>query len=151
MTKLQAIRGFMECVLEDKVIIARDKFNTTNFGMCIGKDKFPRLKLPYTLDFKYDEIDREFRRNFVERCPLAQGFSSITLTLLHECGHWATRSILDIVEYDKAVQKAYCMDMYMAIPWEHLATEWAICWLYSPVNRQIAKQFERAYFNYGKE
>ena len=60
-------------------------------------------------------------------------------------------SIMDIVEYKKMHQKVHSQEEYMEIPWEHLATEWAICWLYSPVNRKIAKAFEKDYFGYGKE
>ena len=150
MTKLQAIRSFMTYVLEEKVTIANDKFESSNFGMDIINST-PRVKLPRNLDFKPDRCDRAFRKNFVKRCPLAQGFSSITITLLHECGHWATRSIMDIVEYEKMHSKVCSQEEYMQIPWEHLATEWAICWLYSPVNRKIAKEFEKDYFGYRKE
>lgn len=147
MTKLQAIRAFCSFVCEDKIVIARDRFYGTNYGMNpLGEH--PRLKLPQDLNAPYDDADRRFRRNFVERCPIAQGFSNITLTLLHECGHWATRSILNVVEYEKMVQKAYTQEMYMDIPWEHLATDWAICWLNDPINRKIAKGFERAYFGH---
>ena len=150
MTKLQAIRWFGKMVLEEDITIARDKFSTSNWGMdVIGK--IPRIKTPKNLTYKSDLPDKMFRANFIERCPLAQGFSNVTLTLLHEFGHWATRYVLDIVEYSKMNEKAYTMTAYMNIPWEHLATEWAICWLYSPVNRKIAKEFEKNYFGYGKE
>lgn len=145
MTKLQAIRHFTTFVLSEKVIIARDRFMDSNFGMGIMTES-PRLKLPASLDYQPDECDKAFRKDFVERCPLARGFSSITLTLLHECGHWATRSIFDIVEYEKWDERAESQEEYMKIPWEHLATEWAICWLHSPANRKVAKAFERAYF-----
>lgn len=145
MTKLQAIRHFTTFVLSEKVTIARDRFMGSNFGMGILSSS-PRLKLPDSLDYPPDECDKAFRKNFVERCPLARGFSSITLTLLHECGHWATRSIIDIVEYEKWHERAESQEEYMKIPWEHLATEWAICWLHSPANRKAAKAFEREYF-----
>lgn len=150
MTKLQAIRAFTNSVLGEKIIIAKEKFEDNNFAMGIF-DEVPRLKLPKNLNFKYDKIDKSFRRNFVERCPLARGFSSVTLTLLHECGHWATRSIMNIVEYSKMREDAYTQEQYMQIPWEHLATEWAICWLYSPENRRLAKVFEQFYFGHRKE
>ena len=150
MTKLQAIRAFMNLVLEEKVIIAKDKFEDSNFAIGVLTDQ-PRLKLPRNLNFKYDEADKSFRKDFITRCPFARGFSSITLTLLHECGHWATRSVIDVVEYERMVNTAYTQEQYMAVPWEHLATEWAICWLHSPANRKIAKAFEKNYFGYGKE
>jgi len=145
MTKLQAIRHFTTFVLSEKVTIARDRFIGSNFGMGILSSN-PRLKLPDSLDYPLDEYDKAFRKNFVDRCPLARGFSSITLTLLHECGHWATRSIIDIVEYEKWNKRVTSQEEYMEIPWEHLATEWAICWLHSPAHRKAAKAFEKAYF-----
>lgn len=146
MTKQQAIRDFMTFVLGEQVTIARDKFTrNNNFAMDISNST-PRVKIPKNLNSKPDLSDKLFRSNFVERCSLARGFANITLTLLHECGHWMTRSNLNIIEYDKMRDKAYTMQMYMAIPWEMLATQWAICWLHDPCNRRIAKKFEEAYF-----
>ena len=145
MTKLQAIRNFTAEVLGEYVTIARDKCEDGNWAMDISNPT-PRLKLPKVLDMAHDESDKAFRRNFVERCPLAQGFSHVTLTLLHECGHWATRSVMNIIEYDKMVSLAYTQDLYMDNPWEMLATQWAICWLLCPANRKIAKAFEKEYF-----
>lgn len=150
MTKLQAIRWFTNDVLDEPITIARNRLSDLNFGMDIS-NKTPRLVIPENLNGEYDEIDRMFRRNFISRCPLAKGFSNITIVLLHECGHWATRSIMDIVTYDKMKNQAINMEQYMAIPWEHLATEWAICWLSSPFNRKRAKEFERKYFDYGND
>lgn len=150
MTQLQAIRWFTEEVLCEPVTIARNRLPSFNFGMDIANPT-PRIVLPYQLTCEYDEIDKMFRKNFISRCPLAQGFSHITLALLHECGHWATRSIMDVVAYDKMTHKANGMMEYMEIPWEHLATEWAICWLSSPVNRKYAKKFERRFFGYGND
>ena len=145
MTKLQAIREFTKMVLNDTVTIARDKFSDGNWAMDIS-DRNPRLKLPYDLNLLHDRDDKIFRKDFVDRCPMARGFASVTLTLLHECGHWATRDVMDIVEYDKLANLAYTQEIYMAIPWEMLATQWAICWLHSPINRKIAKDFEKKYF-----
>ena len=150
MTKLQAIREFTSTVLNDKVIIARDRFSNGNWAMDIA-NATPRLKLPKDLDYEYDTDDKAFRRDFVECYPSARGFSSITLTILHECGHWATRDVMDIVEYDKLATVAYTQDMYMANPWEVLATQWAICWLYCPANRKIAKAFEKKYYGRDKK
>lgn len=149
MTQLQAIRWFMKSVLCEPITIAKNKLSDNNFGMDIFNST-PRLVLPYNLNCKSDEVDKMFRRNFISRCPLAQGFSNITIVLLHECGHWATRSIMDIGTYNKMKNNVSNMEEYMKIPWEHLATEWAICWLSSPVNRKYAKMFERKYFGYGE-
>lgn len=145
MTKLQAIRNFMDYATESYVTIARDRCEDGNWAMDISNSN-PRLKIPADLNRKQDESDKAFRRNFIERCPLAQGFSSVTLTLLHECGHWATRSVMNIIAYDEEVAKAYTQEAYMDNPWETLATQWAICWLLCPENRKRAKKFEKEYF-----
>ena len=147
MTKLQAIRKFCSFVCGEPIVIAKDKFDDGNWGMSIS-NKFPRLKIPANLTCCIDEQDKFFRQNFIERCPLARGFSYVTLTLLHECGHWATRSVVDLVEYSKWEKKATTQDEYMKIPWELIATDLAICWLNCPANRQIAKDFEKSYFGY---
>ena len=149
MTKLQAIRDFTTTVLGEHVTIARDKCDCGNWAMDID-NKTPRLKLPKDLDYEADMADKAFRKDFVERCNCAKGFSHVTLTILHECGHWATRSVFDVVEYEKLAAQAYTQTLYMAIPWESLATQWAICWLLCPANRKIAKAFERSFFDYGK-
>lgn len=147
MTKLQAIRDFCSFVCEDKVTIAKDRYPFNNWGMNIG-EKHPRLKLPKHIPCDIEEVDKIFRKDFVNRCKMAQGFSHVTLTLLHECGHWATRSVINIAEYCRLRAKVNSEEEYLAIPWERLATEWAICWLNSPANRKVAKQFEKNYFNY---
>ena len=147
MTKLQAIRWFTNFVSCDNVIITKEKYEGTNFAMGIG-DKQPRLKLPKDLNAPYDLGDKLFRKNFVERCPMAKGFSTVTLALLHECGHWHTRSIINMNVYTKMVDKAESHNDYFNIPYERLATEWAICWLSDPFNRMMAKTFEKQYFGY---
>ena len=114
MTKLQVIRAFTSFVLAEKVIIARDKFDDTNFAMDIANPQ-PRLKLPKNLNFKYDITDKQFRKNFVERCPLAQGFSNIILTLLHECGHWATRSVMNIIFAITPFQITYFIVLWVLV------------------------------------
>lgn len=147
MTKLKAIRWFMEYVTGERIVIAREKFNCSNYAMDIYNE-CPRLKLPNSLDIAPDECDKIFRKDFVERCPMAKGFSNITITLLHEAGHWATRSLMNEAVYSKMAEQAESQEMYMKIPWEHLATEWAICWLHCPFNRKMAKLFEKDFFGY---
>ena len=147
MTKRQAIRAFVSFVCENKMSFARDKFSNNNWAMDISGNH-PRLKTPIRWDMPEDEMDKMFRKDFVKRCNMAKGFSSIVLALLHECGHWATRSVIDTVEYTKQCEKAVGMEMYLAIPYERIATEWAICWLNCPANRKVAKQFEKVYFGH---
>ena len=151
MTKEQAIRQFASHVLDETVVITRYRMSDGfNFSIAVS-EAIPRLVIPKNLNCNFDEEDREFRRNFISRCPLARGFGNITIAILHECGHWATRNLMDFKTYDKMVEKAHGMKEYMEIPYEHLATEWAICWLHSPANRKLAKQFEREYFGYGND
>ncbi len=147
MTKLQAVRAFVSFVCDNKVVIARDKFTGNNMGMSVFGN-VPRLKLSKKPFEPMDEIDRQFRNNFISRCPMARGFSHITLSLLHECGHWATRSVIDIIQYSEMSDRATGMEEYMNIPYEHLATDWAIAWLCCPANRKVAKQFEKVFFGY---
>ena len=94
-----------------------------------------------------DEQDKDFRKDFTTRCPLAKGFSDVTLTILHEFGHWFNRNVMNIVVYDAMVQDETAN--YFANPYEVLATQWAICWLLCPANRKIAKAFEKHFFGRG--
>ena len=143
MTKLQAVRAFGETLAEGKITIARDRYDMGNWGMDID-NAMPRLKVPK--DFNYrDDDDKAFRKDFITRCPIAKGFADVTLTILHEFGHWYTRSAMDIEIYEKIKKN---MDDYFSNPYEVLATQWAICWLLCPVNRKIAKAFERDFFRY---
>lgn len=143
MTKLQAVRAFGETLAEGKITIARDRYDMGNWGMDIDND-MPRLKVPK--DFNYrDDDDKAFRKDFITRCPIAKGFADVTLTILHEFGHWYSRSAMDIEVYEKIKKN---MDDYFSNPYEVLATQWAICWLLCPVNRKIAKAFERDFFGY---
>lgn len=149
-TKLRAIRLFMNTIVGQQVIFTRERFECNNMAMGIW-DNVPRLKLPSKIDHPLDETDREFRRDFVKRCPMAQGFATITLVLLHECGHWKTREVINSVIYNRQVEKVDNQKDYMMIPYEHLATDWAIAWLQNPDNRWLAKFFERLYFHYGND
>lgn len=146
MTKLQAIREFGAIVCGKPIVISRTKEEHNNWR--IGYEANPTLYLPQTLDFSPDKDDKEFRKNFIERASLTRGFSYITLALLHEFGHWVTRSVYDSHAYHKLEAKTENQEQYMAIPWEMLATQWAICWLSIPENRKVAKRFEGRYFGY---
>lgn len=141
MTKLQAIREFAQMIHGGHVTINRTRFDEGNWGMDIDNSD-PGLITPK--DFTYmDEKDKAFRADFIARCPLATDFSDVTLTILHEFGHWYNRKAMNIVVYDEMVKSD---DNYLANPYEVLATQWAICWLLCPVNRKIAKDFEKKFF-----
>lgn len=143
MTKLQAIREFADAIANEHVIIARDRCEDGNWAMDIINPT-PRLKVPKDFDYK-DEEDKLFRKDFITRCPVAKGFADVTLTILHEFGHWFTRSAMDVTVYDYLVAN---IENYYANPYEMLATQWAICWLLCPANRKIAKVFEKNYFGH---
>lgn len=141
MTRLQAIREFADFLAEEHVTIARERCHDGNWMMDIDNPT-PRIIIPQDLDYS-DEDDEAFRKDFITRCPIADAFADVTLTLLHEFGHWYTRNVIDIVVYTEIVHD---IDNYFANPYEMLATQWAICWLLCPANREIAKDFENKYF-----
>lgn len=141
MTKLQAIRKFADIVAEEHVIICRER---DVWSMCMADNK-PRLILPVDID-AIDNDDRIFRNDFIRRCPLARGFAHVTLSILHEIGHHFNREIYifsDIVENEDETTEEH-----IKLPYEIVATDWAINWLQNPTNRKIAKQFEKEYFGY---
>ena len=147
MTQLQAVRWFAKMVARNNVVIARQRLNN-NWGMDMSTcQTIPRLSIPKIFN-ENDDKDKLFRKNFVNRCKLAKGFSNTTLAILHEIGHWETRSAFDILSYDRYASHVSSMEEYMENPYERLATEWAICWLQNPLNRSIAKEFERRFFGF---
>jgi len=145
MTKLTLIRDFVELVTGVRPVIPRER---DDWAVLSEVDSM-RLTVP--VDFaEHKDTDKAFRKNFTDRCPLAKGFADVTISILHECGHFATHSNFNDEVYEKQVEEAGSdMDAYMAIPYEMLATCWAICWLNDPENRKEAKEFERKFFGRG--
>lgn len=149
MTQLQAIRKFAAEVAEQKVIIARQRLHN-NWAMCINlfSDEI-RMKIPDNLNYEPDEIDHDFRRDFIARYSPAQGFANVTLSILHEIGHaktkWDGGNVFD--DFNKR-QRIKTQKQYMLLESERRATDWAIQWLYSAEHRRLAKQFEKEFFGY---
>lgn len=141
MTKLQAIRNFVNTVAQQKVIIARNRL-CNNWAMTYTTGK-PRIELPSNLNYVPDDSDKAFRENFISRCPSASEFSNVTLMLLHEIGHWFTRFDFDEMEDMKQRFMVETDDEYMNLPCEYLATEWAIAWIDTEEHKPIARQFEK--------
>lgn len=146
MTQVQLIRNFASEIVGVPVIIARER---DDWGMSLADIHLnkPRLILPRDLT-KNDEGDKEFRKDFVRRCPIAKGFSNITISILHELGHWFNpKEYLetDPDEYNNAIGW-----WHFTLPCEIVATDWAIAWLQDPKNRKKAKAFEREFFRKGK-
>lgn len=144
MTQLQAIRWFTSIAVGEPIVIPRNR-KQDNWGMGVA-DKRPRLYLPSNLNYEPNNEDREFRLDFVSRYNPAHEFSDITLTLLHECGHWMTREEADIWTYGERVERTETYKEYLMLDEEYNATEWAIQWLTDAEHRRIAQTFEREYF-----
>lgn len=129
------------------------------FGICLPRNGFSNIA-EITYDWKdldpFNTSRYSFRRNVYNRDPSACNFSDITLSLLHEIGHFFTLSTLP-KDYDIDTQvmnvqnKADTQDeldeLYYALPSEYIATQWAIDWLKKKKNRLIAKQFEHLFFS----
>ena len=136
MSKITEILNFASLVAGEHVTIARER---DCWSMGMGSSK-PRLILPFDLD-ENDEDDKAFRRDFESRCPLARGFANVTLSILHEIGHHFNR---EAFLCSKVNEEDY--ESHFALPYEIVATDWAIQWLQDPIHRRQAKAFERAYF-----
>lgn len=115
-----------------------------------------------TIDYDFKELAKgdvgckEFRHNVIMRDPSMNGFSNLTLSLLHELGHFETESKVPCGynrdKAEKLIDERGKGDytkinlMYFNLPDEWLATQWAIEWLSNTENRKKAKQFEREFF-----
>lgn len=142
MGRITAIRKFTDTVLGEKVVIVRRR---DDWGMSLT-DKRPRLVLPKDTQ-QNEEQDKLFRKDFIRRCKSAQGFANVTLSILHEVGHWMTRYDIDWGEYFAEQENVYGQD-YFNLKAERVATDWAIAWLSNPENRRVAKAFEVEYFGH---
>lgn len=134
MTMIQSIRRFASLVANEPVAIDRGEW-----GIYLTHP-YPYICVPKN-PLESDDGDKAFRRDFVSRCPMAQGFSNITLSILHELGHHFNRDSFDESEYENEVD-------HFSLPCERVATDWAINWLKNANNRKIAKQFEKELFGY---
>lgn len=147
MTKLDAIKNFAELVTGDRPVIPRKR---DDWATTVPYDYFRLIVPSVKRMMESHENDKLFRKDFVERCPMAQGFADVTLTVLHECGHWMTQSVFCVSEYEKQVDSVGSDQIaYMQIPFEMIATCWAICWLNDPEHRKQAKEFEKNFFGKG--
>ena len=138
MTKLQAVRWFANTVAQQKVVIARNRV-TNNWMMSTNE---LRMTIPTNLTYESDETDILFRNDFIKRYAPAKELLDITITILHEIGHYFTRFDYDLTEDYILRLHAANMSEYLRIPCERLATDWAIAWLHNPEHWAIAKQFE---------
>lgn len=141
MGKVTAIRQFASLVAGEHVIIKRER---TEWESCMYDNKM-RIGIPKDL-MAIDDADKLFRKDFISRCPLAQGFAHVTLSILHEIGHQFHREeyiYFNAKEYNDAHGEAH----FQLLP-EIVATNWAIEWLQNPEHRKQAKAFEKEFFGY---
>lgn len=101
-----------------------------------------------------------FNRFVHNKWNYTRGFAGITLTILHEMGHWATyptlskkfnraEALVDMyIECDKRNFSWYELQMYYMTHFEdeRKATKWGMNWLADAEHRKIAKAFEKAFF-----
>ena len=152
------IADFANSIIEDAYYVARVKYGEQmQFSMIEEYDDCYEIGTPNwkEVDYKNDYAGKCFRKDFVNRCPLARGFSDITISILHEIGHSQT---IDLIppDYDRAFERLQTIifaksetelhQMYFALVDETLATNWAIEWLNNAENRKLAKAFEKSFF-----
>ena len=138
MNQIQSIRQFAAIVIGEKITISNRRLQDT-WEIAIG-GKSPYLYLPCNLNYKGDEWDKMFREDFVSKYTPANSLSDITISLLHELGHWMTRFDFDEEEDLRERRVADTPQKYLALQCEMLATAWAIEWLSN--HYDLAKQFD---------
>ena len=116
------------------------------------------FRIGYDFNDITSELHKVFRLDFIQKCPMSQGFADITLVLLHEFGHIVTQAEVESWEHynrQNEIRKLkeffdndFDINMYgyFYLPDEVIATQWAIDWLQEPTHRAIAKQFEKNFF-----
>jgi hypothetical protein len=131
------------------------KLSEVNFCSCFDPVAPNTFWIGYNFGTLEDKQTRETYKNFIERFPSGRGFATITLILLHEIGHaYHPRSSFENYDKEKAMEEIYEIantqierqKLYMDLPDEYAATEWAIDWLKDPEHRKIAKRFEKQFF-----
>ena len=132
-----------------------------NFSANIDPDDDENMVFSYNYESLMDNDQKYFNRVFYFKNRSFMGFSSLTLVLLHELGHYETyEQIPNGYSREVAINTIYkvCTDkkgnhdvikanlMYFSLPDEWLATQWAANWLADAENRKTAKAFEKAFF-----
>lgn len=133
----------------------------TNQGCCAYSYDLEDEKKYFRIGVNIDEFcsickgDQQFRSDFVSRCLKAKGFANITLSLLHELGHFETH-FMEFKNYNRIKELTLLREQYseetinfayFRLPDETAATNWAINWLDSAENRKKAKAFEKKFFS----
>lgn len=125
MKKEQIIKSFIQEITNHKWIVKK------SFQWCIN--------LKDTLYYTHDEGTKSaiaFKNNFITRYPDAANYLDITLSILHEIGHYMTRDEMNYIYPD-----TYTYDEYFAVHDEMIATNWAINYIIN--NEERVKNFEK--------
>lgn len=152
------IRAFVEdaLALPIDVEIAHENITDVYYAVDNSDDEEIIVYVPNwkKADYKNDFGGQCFRKDFVKRCPMARGFSDVTLSLLHEIGHTMTKDALpkgynrekECAKVDEIKEKFAHTFAYFRMTDEVMATDWAIAWLADAENRKTAKQFEKKFW-----
>ncbi len=101
-------------------------------------------EIHFDMDDKRGDNDPLFHNYCVALSPIATCVSDLTLTVCHECGHYATRAIYDTPqaneEYEQLCAAITDPRDYYDLPAEHAATAWALAWI--ETHQEIVRQFE---------
>ena len=94
----KVIKNFIEEVLDSSTFVEIQKYfdESMYYGVwgCFDDEItvfIPNWKI---VNYKNDFGGKCFRKDFVNRCTIAKGFSDVTISLLHEIGHIMTESNL---------------------------------------------------------
>lgn len=155
------IKSFLEdvIILPIDIEIDYDNDSSVNYAVCGDiRDEDDEI-IVYVPNWKKADYNNDFggkcfRKDFVKRCPLANGFSDVTISLLHEVGHTMTKDKLPKnynreKEYSRVnliQDKTAHAYAYFKMLDETLATDWAIEWLNDAENRKTAKAFEKKFW-----
>lgn len=112
------------------------------------------FEIGYNIEQLFSKGNSQFRQHFTNICPMAKGFADITITLLHELGHFSVKEkslgsydrMAEIQFLRKVMPKELINYAYFMLPDEMAATLWAVEWLKNAENRKLAKAFEKKFF-----
>ena len=144
---------FSNAVEEEIPSQVKMTYREDGFAVCPIEKDDPEFHFFYNLDELYSRGHKQFAQDFFARCPMARGFASITITILHEIGHMNAQQNFEgynRIEAIRELKNNFSRETinfeYFKLPDEKSATDWAIEWLSHPENRRKAKEFEKKFF-----
>ncbi len=145
-----------KAVLDTKTSLTHIQFKEEGcFAAVLSEDYTKGIaEICYGFEDLQDKGQKQVRKDITSRCKMTKGFADITLTILHEIGHFANEQITRSYDRQQAIKRLYRefpLDIinfeYFKLPDEKAATDWAIAWLSIPENRKTAKNFEKKFFS----